>query len=131
MTEAELIEKAAIRVGITSLMNQGAASCVYSEGCSGVTQEHLIAFAREIAVHCVAALSTAAPESGWRPIETAPKDGSEFIAIYGRQQNVMQIVRWNALHAFWQCKGEPVIGFTANATAWKPLPAAPTAGETL
>lgn len=57
MTEIELIEKAAIKVGMTSLLNHGAASCVYSEGCNGVTQEHLVAFAREIAVHCVAALS--------------------------------------------------------------------------
>ena len=54
--EVELIEKAAQRAGMVSLMNHGAASCVYSEGCAGVTQEHLIAFAREIALHCAAAL---------------------------------------------------------------------------
>ena len=57
MTEVELIEQTALRVGMKSLMNHGAASCVYSEGCNGVTQEHLIAFAREVALHCVAALS--------------------------------------------------------------------------
>jgi hypothetical protein len=55
--EVALIEKAALHVGMKSLMNHGAASCVYSEGCNGVTQSHLIAFAREIALHCVAALS--------------------------------------------------------------------------
>lgn len=54
--EVELIEKAAQRAGMVSLMNHGAASCVYSEGCAGVTQEHLIAFAREIALHCATAL---------------------------------------------------------------------------
>lgn len=60
ITEITLIEKAAIRVGMTSLLNHGAASCVYSEGCNGVTQDHLVAFAREVALHCVAALSAAA-----------------------------------------------------------------------
>lgn len=55
--EVDLIEKTAIRVGMKSLMNHGAASCVYSEGCHGVSQAHLIAFAREVALHCVAALS--------------------------------------------------------------------------
>lgn len=59
MTEVELIEKTAIRVGMTSLMNHGAASCVYSEGCNGVSQAHLIAFAREVALHCAAAIAAA------------------------------------------------------------------------
>ena len=56
-TEVELVERAALRAGMKSLINHGAASCVYSEGCAGVTQEHLIAFAREIALHCATALS--------------------------------------------------------------------------
>lgn len=63
MTEAELIEGIVLRVGMKSLMNHGAASCVYSEGCSGVTQEHLLAFTREVALHCVAALATPATSS--------------------------------------------------------------------
>lgn len=58
--EIVLIEKVAIKVGMTSLLNHGAASCVYSEGCNGVTQDHLVAFAREVALHCVAALSAEA-----------------------------------------------------------------------
>ena len=56
MTDSQLIEKLALRVGMKSLMNQGAASCVYSEGCEGVTQAHLIAFAEQVALHCLAAL---------------------------------------------------------------------------
>lgn len=60
MTEIELIEKAARKVGMTSLLNHGAASCVYSEGCNGVTQEHLVAFAREVALHCASALGVPA-----------------------------------------------------------------------
>jgi hypothetical protein len=58
MTEIELIEKAAVKAGMTSLLNHGAASCVYSEGCNGVAQDHLVAFAREIALHCAMALGT-------------------------------------------------------------------------
>lgn len=65
LSEVELIERAALRVGMKSLLNHGAASCVYSEGCAGVSQEHLVAFAREVALHCVAALSQPSTEQGW------------------------------------------------------------------
>lgn len=68
--EIALIEKAAIRVGMTSYLNHGAASCVFTEGCNGVSQEHLIAFAREIALHCAAALSEQAqPEQDSQRVE--------------------------------------------------------------
>jgi hypothetical protein len=67
MTEVELIEQTALRVGMKSLMNHGAASCVYTEGCDGVSQEHLIAFAREIALHCVAALTPKERKQNDRP----------------------------------------------------------------
>lgn len=39
------IEKLAEEAGMVNLLNQGAASCVCSEGCHGVTQEHLERFA--------------------------------------------------------------------------------------
>lgn len=61
----------------------------------------------------------------WKPIESAPKDGSEFLACYTRQGNVTQIVKWNTLHGHFASKGEWLPGFTANATHWMPLPAAP------
>lgn len=61
--EIALIEKALSRVGITSLLNHGAASCVFSEGCCGVTQEHIVAYTREIALHCAVALSGIKPGS--------------------------------------------------------------------
>lgn len=69
--EVDLIEKAAVRVGMKSLLNHGAASCVYSEGCNGVSQAHLISFAREVALHCVAAM---APEPDDSPLETDEGD---------------------------------------------------------
>lgn len=54
--EIALIEKTLERVGITSLLNHGAASCVFTEGCCGVSQEHIVAYTREIALHCAVAL---------------------------------------------------------------------------
>lgn len=88
--ELDLIEKAAVRVGMKSLMNHGAASCVYSEGCSGVSQAHLIAFAREVALHCAAALATppaatpAAPgEVTDEQIEDAAERNKLFMAAAG------------------------------------------------
>lgn len=60
-SEIELIEKALERVGITSLLNHGAASCVFTEGCCGVSQEHIVAYTREIALHCAVALSATQP----------------------------------------------------------------------
>lgn len=61
----------------------------------------------------------------WQSIETAPKDGREFIAVWQRQGDVMHVVKWNVFHKFWQSKGEALLGFESNATAWIPLPAPP------
>lgn len=51
LTEIQMIEKAVLGVGMVSFLNHGAASCVHSEGCNGVTQDNLVAFAREIVLH--------------------------------------------------------------------------------
>ena len=56
--EMALIAKALQRVGITNVLNHGAASCVFSQGCAGVSQGHLLAYTREIALQCAAALYT-------------------------------------------------------------------------
>ena len=72
-----------------------------------------------------AALSPQPQQAGWMPISEAPKDGTEFLAIWGRQNNVMQVVQWNHIHKFWQSKGEPLLGFLSNATGWHPLPPVP------
>jgi hypothetical protein len=73
--------------------------------------------------------SQAAPtqvETQWQPIETAPKDGTEFVAAYARQGFVKQLVSYNTIHGHWQSKGEWEPGFTQNATHWMPLPPAPS-----
>lgn len=61
----------------------------------------------------------------WKPIASAPKDGSEFLACYGRQGNVLQLVKWNKIHGYFESKGKPELGFTSNATDWMPV-SAPT-----
>lgn len=45
MTMKNELADLAAAVGMVSLLDQGAASCVHSEGCNGVTQEHLQRFA--------------------------------------------------------------------------------------
>ena len=44
------LEKLAEEAGMVNLLNHGAASCVYSEGCHGVTQEHLERFAELVRI---------------------------------------------------------------------------------
>jgi predicted lipoprotein with Yx(FWY)xxD motif len=68
----------------------------------------------------------ATASGGWQDIETAPKDGTEIIACWGRQGDVMQIVRFDRIHKVWMTKGDPILGFKSNVTHWMPLPAAPT-----
>ena len=60
--------------------------------------------------------------SEWRPIETAPKDGTEFLSIYGLDDDgTYWIIYWNG--AFFECvsSGHEI----SHATHWMPLPAAP------
>lgn len=56
-TDPKLLESFAERAGMTSLLNHGAASCVYSEGCAGVTQEHLTCFAEIVAAYAVESMA--------------------------------------------------------------------------
>ncbi len=74
--EIALIEKTLKSVGITSLLNHGAASCVFTEGCCGVSQEHILAYTRKIALHCAVALAAppTAQAEGWRLVPLEPTD---------------------------------------------------------
>lgn len=59
-----------------------------------------------------------------QPIETAPKDGSTIVVIFGRQSGFpAKIVRWDNLHNIWTSYGEWVPGLENNATHWMPIPA--------
>ena len=60
--------------------------------------------------------------SDWQTIESAPKDGTEFLACYAHQGNVMALIRYDRVHRCWLNKGDVVHGFEANATHWQRLP---------
>ncbi len=54
----------------------------------------------------------------WPTIDTAPKDGIEFITCNTNQGNVFELVSWNGIHKFWQSKGRPI---HMQATHWWPI----------
>lgn len=73
-----------------------------------------------------------APQPGWLPIESCPIDGSEFLARWGRQGGVVQIVKFDRIHNMWTSKERPVLGLLSNATEWHALPLPPsTKGESI
>ena len=57
--------------------------------------------------------------AGWQPIETAPKDGSDFLA-YNPMTRKHVVVFWK--HDAWIF---PELVFSSSITHWMPLPAAP------
>lgn len=75
--------------------------------------------------------------AGWKPIESAPKDGTSVLAWGPKQDRV--VIAWNewALpEAEWQAVGLGVNGFECPSivlrgepTLWQPLPAAPSAEQ--
>ena len=55
----------------------------------------------------------------WWPIETAPKDGSEFVVCNMNQGGIKNLVSWNTIHGYWQSKGSY---YYRQDTHWFPLP---------
>jgi hypothetical protein len=60
--------------------------------------------------------------AGWKSINTAPKDGTEFLVRYTLQNNVKRLIHWNTLRGHWADKGEAVIGLEMQKAEWTPLP---------
>lgn len=58
----------------------------------------------------------------WQPLNTAPKDGTEFLVRYPLQGNVKKLVNWNTIHGYWQSKGVSDIGLAHQQVEWHPLP---------
>lgn len=71
----------------------------------------------------VDSLSAERKGQGWMPIDSAPKDGSEFLTSNANQGRVKQLVSWNRIHGFWQSKGESI---HLQATHWMPIPEPPS-----
>ncbi len=80
-------------------------------------------------VEAIAALRSYQPENAWRPIETAPKDGTR-IDLWVVEKNGYRAVdvEWVAgtldIDGFWQDL-EGFIYDKRDVTHWKPLPHAP------
>ncbi|MDL2267677.1 Lar family restriction alleviation protein, partial [Desulfovibrio sp. OttesenSCG-928-G15] len=67
----------------------------------------------------IAAWNRRAP--GWKPMDTAPKDGTWILACRSGGKHYCQIVHWNEVFEEWSIKGSGVSGLAH----WMPLPAAP------
>ena len=98
--EIALIEKTLKSVGITSLLNHGAASCVFTEGCCGVSQEHILAYTRKIALHCAVALAAppTAQAEGWRLV---PEDATEEMVRATDKVNFANADTDGTMHNVW------------------------------
>jgi hypothetical protein len=59
--------------------------------------------------------------AAWQPIETAPRDGSQIIAVISRVY--VSVVRWNDEYEQWE-DGEDLLDFY-DITNWMPLPSPP------
>lgn len=60
--------------------------------------------------------------NGWRPIETAPKDGREILAT---QQGIRYIVRWDADFGCWLLDDGCSVLHDDATIYWQPLPSPP------
>jgi hypothetical protein len=67
---------------------------------------------------------------GWRPIATAPKDGTEVL-IFVPGSGEQFVAYWNKRFEAWlyAATSSGVRVFTKEATHWMPLPTPPTDGE--
>lgn len=63
-------------------------------------------------------------DSNWQPIETAPKDGTEIIAIDDRGEYFVAF--WHEASEGWYFGLFDEVDGKIKPTHWMPLPAAPT-----
>ena len=74
----------------------------------------------------------------WRPIETAPKDGTEILAYFGPRTGVKSVVWEESVsgNETWCVDDDKHGPYSLRGyndpypSVWKPLPAPPEAGET-
>ena len=68
--------------------------------------------------------------SGWQSIDTAPKDGTEFLAYFPRETPQLAVVRHEAygdvvFFGYVENLLAEVVGEASGFTHWMPLPEAP------
>jgi hypothetical protein len=76
------------------------------------------------AFHATAQAEESSSKPEWRPIETAPKDGTWFLAHGDGDgwENCSFVCEWTEVGGWRECPGD----YAALPTRWLPLPAAPT-----
>lgn len=86
----------------------------------------------ELARAIASALAAAAPQ--WQPIETAPKDGSRILVVWGR---TVRLVHWHEAEgprgsrfANWLPDDKGAVLALEKPTHWMPLPSLPPQEET-
>lgn len=72
--------------------------------------------------------------SEWMPIETAPKDGTEFLAWWPHLERQAvtywaKSTRWGANWFAYVCKSSAPRNMSAKPSHWMPLPPAPQGVE--
>lgn len=45
----------------------------------------------------------------WELMKTAPKTGHEILVCNVNQGSIIQLIRWNRIHEYWEHRGEPDI----------------------
>lgn len=72
------------------------------------------------------------PPSPWRPIESAPKDGTEILVYvdYGDGSWKIEKAHWqHVFNKFMNATYDPMMDDIDGATHWQPLPSPPSEGK--
>lgn len=99
---------------------------------AGDAIEHALFIAPAVDLDEVArAALNAALAAMWQPIETAPRDGSRLLAIYGGQVRIIQYGKTSHVPLYGFCLADQGIEdfdlvLTENLKGWMPLPPAPS-----
>lgn len=72
-------------------------------------------------VEMIARAIASVPPIVWRPIASAPTDGTEFLARYKRQGGIVMLVNYDRIGGVWVSKGTAVGNVMVNASEWKPV----------
>jgi hypothetical protein len=59
-------------------------------------------------------------------MDSAPRDGTEFIVCCPAQGNVMKFVSWNKVRKYWQSKGEYAGELVGAVWQQKPMSPSPS-----
>ena len=133
MGEREMIERVAKAICSEQCAFMGEPPCWQAGGLSPDCDEPGCLALAEAAIAAMISAAPAAP-NGWQPIETAPKDGTEFLGFGGGVEGVqgIQVVRWCERVGCWETPEASLEDWDNQAegysrpTHWMPLPDAPT-----